>query len=56
MGFGAAALSTPFRHYSIATIVVLLAAGARTSLEAPAVIGDLPTPSIRVRERIDLSA
>jgi hypothetical protein len=54
MGFGAAALSKPFRHYSIATMVILLAAGALTSLQAPRVNTNLPTPWIGVWERINI--
>jgi len=54
MGFGAAALSKPFRHYSIATMVILLAAGALTSQQAPGVNANRPTPWIGVWERINI--
>jgi hypothetical protein len=54
MGFGAAALGKPFRNYSIATMLILLAAGALTSLQAPGVNANLPTPWIGVWERINI--
>lgn len=40
-----------FRRYSIATILVLLAAGIGTSLYAPRVAANLPTPWMGVIER-----
>ena len=40
-----------FRRYSIVTIVVLLAAGAGTSLYAPRVAANLPTPWMGLIER-----
>jgi hypothetical protein len=52
MGFGAAALGRDFRLYSIATIAVLVVFGALTSMEAPGVPANLPTPRIGVWERI----
>jgi hypothetical protein len=54
MLFGAAALGRRFRAYSIATIVTLLAFGALTSVQAPAVEANLPTPWIGVWERINI--
>jgi hypothetical protein len=54
MGFGAAALGKPFRNYSIATMLILLAAGALTSLQAPGVNANLPTRWIGVWERINI--
>jgi hypothetical protein len=56
MLFGAAALGRRFRVYSIATIVTLLAFGVLTSMQAPAVEANLPTPWIGVWERINLGA
>ena len=44
MGFGAAAFGKRFRHYSIATIVTLLAFGVLTGLDAPQLQANLPTP------------
>lgn len=56
MGFGAVALRGSFRHYSIATMVILVAAGVLTSFEAPGVDANLPTPSIGVWERVNIGA
>jgi hypothetical protein len=56
MGFAAAALAGPFRRYSVATMVTLVAAGALTSLQAPGVDANLPTPSIGLWERINIGA
>lgn len=54
IGFGAAAFGARFRLYSIATLVVLVACGVMTGLEAPAIAANLPTPSIGVWERINI--
>ena len=56
IGFGATAFGKRFRLYSIATIVVLLAFGGLTFLEAPRLQANLPTPWIGLWERIDISA
>jgi hypothetical protein len=56
IGFAAAALGKRFRIYSIATIAFLLAAGYMTSLDAPNVQANLPTPWIGVWERILIAA
>jgi hypothetical protein len=56
MGFGAAAFAGPFRRYSIATLLLVAAAGGMTSLEAPGVGANLPTPWIGVWERVDIGA
>lgn len=55
IGFGAAAFGKRFRLYSIASIVVLLAFGALTFLEAPGVQANLPTPWIGLWERINIT-
>jgi hypothetical protein len=55
IGFGAAAFGNRFRLYSIASIVVLLAFGALTFLEAPRLQANLPTPWIGMWERINIS-
>jgi hypothetical protein len=55
IGFGAAAFGRRFRRYSIASIVVLLAFGALTFLEAPRLQTNLPTPWIGLWERINIS-
>jgi hypothetical protein len=55
IGFGAAAFGKRFRLYSIASIVVLLAFGVLTFLEAPRLQANLPTPWIGLWERINIS-
>jgi hypothetical protein len=55
IGFGAAAFGKRFRLYSIISIVVLLAFGALTFLEAPRLGTNLPTPWIGLWERINIS-
>ena len=55
IGFGATAFGKRFRLYSIASIVVLLAFGALTFLEAPRLRANLPTPWIGLWERINIS-
>ena len=55
IGFGAAAFGKRFRVYSIVSVVVLLAFGALTFLEAPRVGTSLPTPWIGLWERINIS-
>ncbi len=54
IGFGAAAYGRRFRLYSIATMVMLLALGGLTGLDAPRMQGNLPTPWIGVWERISI--
>lgn len=56
IAFGAAALGRQFRVYSITTLVVLLAFGALTGLDAPGISANLPTPRIGVWERINIGA
>jgi pimeloyl-ACP methyl ester carboxylesterase len=53
--FGARALGSRFRWYSIITIWVLLVFGALTFLEAPQLQSNLPTPWIGLWERINIS-
>jgi uncharacterized protein DUF998 len=55
VGIGAAAFGTRFRLYSIASIVVLLAFGALTFLEAPRLQANLPTPWIGLWERLNIT-
>jgi hypothetical protein len=55
MGFGAAALGKRWRRYSIASIVALLVSGAITSLDAPRIQANLPTPWVGVWERINVA-
>lgn len=53
--FGAAAFGKRFRLYSIASIVVLLAFGGLTFLEAQRLQTNLPTPWIGLWERINIT-
>jgi uncharacterized protein YndB with AHSA1/START domain len=55
IGVGATAFGTRFRVYSIATILLLLAFGGLTFLEAPHLSANLPTPWIGLWERINIS-
>jgi hypothetical protein len=55
IGFGATAFGRRFRDYSIASVVVLLAFGGLTFLEAPHLEANLPTPWIGLWERINIS-
>jgi hypothetical protein len=54
IAFGTAAFGKRFRLYSIASLMILLAFGALTFLDAPRVAANLPTPWIGVWERINL--
>jgi hypothetical protein len=54
MGFTAAALGQRFRLYSAATMVILVAAGAVTSVDAPRIQANLPTPWVGVWERVNI--
>jgi hypothetical protein len=54
MSFGAASFGKTFRFYSIATMVTLAAFGGLTSMGAPGISANLPTPMIGVWERINI--
>ncbi len=54
VGFGAASLGRTFRIYSIATLVILLVAGAATFMYAPRVAANLPTPWMGALERVNV--
>jgi hypothetical protein len=54
IGFAAAALGGRFRTYCVATIGLLLAGGLLTTVDAPGVQRNLPTPWIGVWERINI--
>jgi hypothetical protein len=54
MGFGAGVFGKRFRVYSITSMMLLLATGAMTSLAAPNVAANLPTPWMGVWERISV--
>ena len=55
IGFGATAFGRHFRLYSIVSVVILLAFGALTFVEAPRLQANLPTPWIGLWERINIS-
>ena len=52
MGFGAAAFGKRFRGYTIVSMVLLVGLGFLTSLDAPKIPENLPTPWLGVWERI----
>lgn len=52
MGFAAAALGRGFRIYTVATVAVMIAFGAWSTLEIPTVEAGLATPWVGVKERI----
>ncbi|MDH4255922.1 MAG: DUF998 domain-containing protein [Gammaproteobacteria bacterium] len=52
MGFAACALGSRFRLYTIATVLVVLAFGAWSAVDAPRLDAGLATPWLGVRERI----
>jgi hypothetical protein len=54
IGFGAAAFGKRFRLYSIASLLILVAFGALTFLDAPRIAANLPTPWVGVWERINI--
>jgi hypothetical protein len=54
MACGAAALGWRFRLYSVATIVLLAVFGLLTSLDAPRLEANQPTPWIGIWERINI--
>lgn len=56
MGFAAAAFGKRFRIYSIATMLIMIAFGALTGVQAPGIAANLPTPWIGVWERINIAA
>lgn len=56
IGLGAAAFGRRFRFYSIATMVILLTAGGLTSVDAPRLDANLPTPWMGVWERVNIGA
>jgi hypothetical protein len=56
IGFSAAALGKRFRRFSIATMAMMVLAGAMTSRDMSGVGANLPTPWIGVWERINIGA
>ncbi|HEV2670525.1 MAG TPA: serine hydrolase [Gemmatimonadales bacterium] len=55
MGFAAAAFGRRFRFYSIVTMVIVVAAAALTSLDAPRIQANLATPWVGVWERVNIA-
>jgi protein-S-isoprenylcysteine O-methyltransferase Ste14 len=55
MGFGAAALGRRFRIFTAVAVSLLVAFGALTSVQAPHVSVDLPTPWMGVWERMNIA-
>jgi hypothetical protein len=56
MGFAASALGKRFRLYTIASMVILVAFGVLTGMDAPRMQANLPTPWVGVWERINIVA
>jgi bacteriorhodopsin len=56
VGFGATLLGKRFRYYSYGTIVTLVVFGALTSLQAPRITANQPTPWGGIYERINIYA
>lgn len=54
VGFAAVVLGRRFRRYSVATIVVLVVAGAVSGTYAAAIQANLPTPGVGIWERVDI--
>lgn len=54
MGFSAFAFGKKFRWFAFLSIALLLGFGAMTSLEAPNITKNLPTPTIGVWERLNI--
>jgi hypothetical protein len=54
--FGSGANGTGFRVYSVLTGLAMLAFGALTATQAPAVAAQLPTPGMGIMERITVFA
>ena len=54
IAFGAAAFGRRFRVYSFVTVAILVACGSLTTLDAPRISANLPTPWIGVWERINI--
>jgi hypothetical protein len=52
IGFAASASGRYFRSYSVVTIVVVLAFGLWSGMEAPRIEAGLATPWVGVKERI----
>lgn len=56
IGVGATAFGTPFRLFSIGTILVVLVFGALAGLQSGQMAANLPTPWMGVEERLNIFA
>jgi hypothetical protein len=56
IGFGAGALGTRYRLYSVATVLVMVGFGAWAGMDGPELADDLATPWLGVTERISVYA
>jgi hypothetical protein len=56
ISFAMAAMKKAFRIYSVITLIVLMTFGLLTSMQAPDVNKNFPTPWIGVWERLDIGA
>lgn len=56
MGFAAWALNRSFRIYTIVTVLIFLVFGFLTSVEAPGISRNEPTPNIGIWERVNMLA
>lgn len=54
IGFGAAAMGKGFRIYSVLTVMLFLVFGILTSIESAGIKTGKPTPTIGIRERINM--
>lgn len=54
IGFGAAAMGKGFRIYSVLTVMLFLVFGILTSIESAGINTGKPTPTIGIRERINM--
>ena len=54
MGFAAVALGARFRVYTTASMAILVACGIVTSVSAPRISANLPTPLVGVWERLNI--
>jgi hypothetical protein len=54
IGFGATAFGTPFRLYSIGTLLIVLVFGALAGLQSGNMATNLPTPWMGVEERLNI--
>jgi hypothetical protein len=56
ISIGAFTFDRLFKFFSVVTLIVLITGGIHTSLEAPGIPKNLPTPSIGIWERLNIGA